>query len=112
MRLRVVPELYDQLPTNPVDMLLVSFPSQEDIAGYCAVSKQAVANWKSRWSIPYIYIDDLSRATGIPQWMLCPKHFEKGEMDAVVYSVGEGRGEDGEVSGSDAGEAVRVPGLL
>lgn len=80
MGIKVVPEVYDQLPSNPVEMLLVSFDSQEDIASFCSVSPQAVWNWKSRGSIPKQHIEALSRFSGIPTWMLCPKHFSSVEQ--------------------------------
>lgn len=79
MIMRLIPEVFDQLPSNPVEMLLCSFASQDEISAFCAVTPQAVWNWKNRGSIPYIYVEDLSRASGIPTWMLCPKHFKKPE---------------------------------
>jgi hypothetical protein len=94
MIMRVIPELYDQLPDNPVEMLLISFGSQDDIATFCSVTPQAVWNWKSRGSIPRMYIEDLSKKTGIPTWMLCPKHFDKGESDGVYGSADEYAGQD------------------
>ena len=45
MVMKVVPEVYDQLPDNPVEMLLIAFGSQESIAAFCAVTPQAVWNW-------------------------------------------------------------------
>lgn len=99
MGIKVVPEVYDQLPENPVEMLLVTFDSQDDIAAFCSVSPQAVWNWKWREAIPHGHIPALSAYTGIPEWMLCPKHFErsndKGERDVAVQSVGESGGEAG-----------------
>lgn len=94
MVMRVIPELYDQLPSNPVEMLLISFDSQDQIATFCAVTPQAVYNWKIRESIPAMYIPELSRYSGVPTWMLCPKHFKKGESDGVVQSDNEGDGQD------------------
>jgi hypothetical protein len=94
MVMRIIPELYDQLPENPVEMLLISFGAQDEIAAFCSVTPQAVWNWKNRGSIPYVYIEDLSKKTGIPTWMLCPKHFKKGESDGVFRSVDEGNGQD------------------
>lgn len=70
MVLRVIPELFDQLPSNPVDMLLISFRSQTEIADFCSVTPQAVNNWKRRGGIPLAYVEDLSKYTGIPTWML------------------------------------------
>jgi hypothetical protein len=86
MAMKIIPEMYNQLPTNPVEMLVISFGSQDDIAAYCSVSPQAVWNWKDRNSIPRAHVEDLSRFSGIPTWMLCPKHFNKpeGSMDAGV----------------------------
>lgn len=78
MVLRVIPELYDQLPSNPVDMLLVSFRSQTEIADFCAVTPQAVNNWKRRGGIPAVYVEDLSKYTGIPTWMLSFKKAKDG----------------------------------
>lgn len=87
MGMKVIPEMYDQLPDNPVAMLLVSFDSQEDIAAFCTVTPQAVWNWKERNSIPKWHVEALSRFSGIPTWMLCPKHFsesdDKGESDVA-----------------------------
>lgn len=98
MGMKVVPEIYEQLPGNPVDMLLVCFDRQEDIAAFCSVSPQAVWNWKDRNSIPYWHAEDLSRYSGVPAWMLCPKHFkqpqEKGEMDVRDEFSDEGVGSD------------------
>lgn len=79
MVMKLIPEVFDQLPSNPVEMLLCSFSSQDEIAAFCAVTPQAVWNWKNRDSIPYIYVEDLSKISGIPTWMLCPKHFKKPE---------------------------------
>jgi len=82
MGIKVTPEIYDRLPNNPVEKLLVCFDSQDDIAAFCAVSPQAVWNWKSRSSVPRWYVDDLSRYSGVPTWLLCPKHFSPpGEED-------------------------------
>jgi hypothetical protein len=89
MTMKIIPEMYDQLPSNPVEMLVISFGSQEDIAAYCSVSPQAVWNWKDRNSIPRGYVKDLSRFSGIPTWMLCPKHFDKGEMDGGIRTINE-----------------------
>lgn len=93
MGIKVVPEVYDQLPENPVAMLLVTFDSQDDIAAFCSVSPQAVWNWKWRESIPAGYVPALSAYTGIPEWMLCPKYFNKGEMDVAVQPVSQSGGE-------------------
>jgi hypothetical protein len=86
MVMKVVPEVYDQLPDNPVEMLLIAFGSQESIAAFCAVTPQAVWNWKDRGVVPYVHVESLSNYSGVPTWMLCPKHFNKpeGSMDAVV----------------------------
>ena len=75
MGIKVVPEVYDQLPENPVAKLLVTFDSLSDIAAFCDVSPQAVWNWKYRQAIPAPYVEALSRYTGIPEGMLCPKHY-------------------------------------
>ncbi len=93
MGLKIIPAIYDQLPSNPVEMLLISFGSQGDIADFCSVSHQVVHNWKSRGAIPKWYVEDLCRHTGIPTWMLCPKHFNKGESD-VAGNINEGAGQD------------------
>ncbi len=112
MPMIVPPELYHQLPENPVEKLLIAFDSQQHIADYCSVSPQAVHNWKSRESIPYVYITDLSRFSGLPEWLLCPKHFEKGESNADVQFAGESSGLRGEVQGGSAGGPVRPKGVL
>lgn len=57
MGIKITPALYDQLPANPVEMLLICFDTQEEIAVFCAVTAQAVHNWKSRGNIPYWYVD-------------------------------------------------------
>lgn len=104
MGIKVTPQMYEQLPANPVDMLLVTFDSQGDIAAFCSVTDQAVSNWKSRISIPYWYAEDLSRHTGIPVWMLCPKHFQKGEdvADSTEHGQqGDGEGREVPTKGSD-----------
>jgi hypothetical protein len=94
MVLKIIPAIYDQLPSNPVEMLLISFGSQSDIADFCSVSQQAVHNWKSRGAIPKWYVKDLCSYTGIPEWMLCPKHFNKGESDVLDGNANEGTGQD------------------
>jgi hypothetical protein len=94
MVMRIIPELYDQLPSNPVEMLLISFGAQDAIAQFCSVTPQAVWNWKSRGTIPYVYIEDLSKKTGIPTWMLCPKHFNKGESNGVYGNSDERAGQN------------------
>lgn len=103
MVLRVIPELYDQLPSNPVEMLLISFQSQTEVAVFCGVTPQAINNWKRRGAIPANYVEDLSRYTGIPSWMLCPKRFQKEE-----------RKSDGDIGGGIevAGESGRTEGTL
>lgn len=101
MVLRVIPELYDQLPSNPVDMLLVSFRSQTEIADFCDVTPQAVNNWKRREGIPPIYVENLSRYTGIPERMLYPKKFKKeerkvdGDIGGGTEDAGKSRGTEG-----------------
>lgn len=101
MVLRVIPELYNQLPSNPVEMLLVSFRSQTEIAFFCGVTPQAVNNWKRREGIPPIYVEDLSRYTGIPAWLLCPKKFKKeerkvdGDIGGGAEDAGKGGGTEG-----------------
>lgn len=101
MVLRVIPELFDQLPSNPVDMLLISFRSQTEIASFCSVTPQAVNNWKRRGGIPLIYIADLSAYTGIPDWMLCPKKLQKeerkvdGDIGGGTEDAGKSRGTEG-----------------
>ena len=112
MGMKIIPEIYHMLPSNPVDKLLLCFESQDEIATFCFVTPQAVWNWKNRDSIPKVYVEDLSRYTGIPPWLLCPKHFKKGESDVSVQSFGEGRGQIGAVQGSDVGTAVRAEGML
>lgn len=95
MGMKVTPEMYNQLPSNPVEMLLVTFDGQDEIAAFCSISPQAVWNWKWRDAIPKSYVEDLSKYTGIPTWMLCPKHFHKGESVADSFEYGEqGDGED------------------
>jgi len=95
MVLKIIPAIYDQLPSNPVEMLLISFPSQTEIGMFCGVTTQAVNNWKRREGIPPGYVEALSKYTGIPVWMLCPKHFHKEERKQDGDSVGglEGVGE-------------------
>lgn len=93
MGMKIVPEIYHLLPNNPVEMLLLCFDGQDDIAAFCAVTPQAVWNWKNRDSIPKLHVSALSEYSGIPTWMLCPKHFEKGESVVDIQSDSQGGGE-------------------
>lgn len=91
-------EPFDNLPNNPVEMLMTIFDSQADIAAFCFVSRAAVTHWKNDGRIPPWHIDSLSRYTSIPKWKLCPEHFEKpeetGESDGSTEFVDEGAGQD------------------
>jgi hypothetical protein len=109
MGIKIIPELYSQLPANPVEMLVLSFDSQERIAEFCGVTPQAVYNWKVRDAIPKQYADQLSQFSGIPTWMLCPRFFEKGESDVAVQSVSQGGRGSGEDESPDSGRKVLSP---
>lgn len=103
MGIKITPELYNQLPSNPVEKLLICFDSQDEIAAFCFVTPQAVWNWKERETIPKAHVEALSRYTGIPEWILCPKWFaKKGEMDAVDGVVRQWVRQDGSGQAEDA----------